>query len=147
METIYQFLHEWAFVGLLICIIVLVIWGIWQIRANKSKLKDEEFPVSDEPEDDASKEQTEEVFAEEVAKVEEPPLMQSRCFYQKQALPSPTDMILREFPDLAPQSEEQLEIFRKEWKTLGGKAQMTHSEKTRYAAIGHILTVFEPRKS
>ena len=147
METIYQFLHEWAFIGLLICIVVLVIWGIWQIRANKSKLQDEEFPVSDEPEADTSEGQTEEVFAEKVVKVEEPPLMPLRRFYQKQALPSPTDMILREFPDLLPDSEEQLETFRKEWKTLGGKAQMTFSEKVRYAAIGHILTVFEPRKS
>lgn len=147
METIYSFLHEWAYALLLICIVVLVIFGVYQIRSRKSELKDEDFPVSDEPEDDASKEQTEEVFAEEVAKVEEPPLMQSRCFYQKQALPLPTDMILREFPDLLPKSEEQLEIFRKEWKTLGGKVQMTLEEKTRYAAIGHILTVFEPRKS
>ena len=79
METIYQFLHEWAYALLLICVVVLLVWGIWQIRANKSKLKDEEFPVSDEPEDDTSEGKTEEeVFEEEVIKVEEPPLMPSR---------------------------------------------------------------------
>ncbi len=147
METIYQFLHEWAYALLLICVVVLLVWGIWQIRANKSKLKDEEFPVSDEPLDDSSERQTEEVFKEEVIKVEKPPLMPSRRLYRKKISYSQTDIVLREFPDLLPKSEEQLEVFRKEWKTLGGKVQMTLEEKTRYAAIGHILTVFEAKKS
>lgn len=144
METIYSFLHEWAYALLLICVVVLFVWGIWQIRANKSKLKDEDFPVSDEPEDDMP-ETEEEVFEEEVIKVEEPPLMKSRRFYAKKTY-SQTDAVLRGFKDLLPKNEKQLENFRKEWKTLGGKAQMTHSEKTRYAAIGHILTVFEARR-
>ena len=147
METIYQFLHEWALLGLLLCVIVLAIFGIRQVRSRKSELKDEDFPVSDEPEDDTSDEKAEEVFAEEVIKVEEPALMPSRRFYEKKLAYSQTDVVLREFPDLLPKSEEQLEIFRKEWKTLGGKAQMTSTERVRYAAIGHILTVFEPRKS
>ena len=146
METIYQFLHEWAYVLLFICIVVLVIWGIWQIRANKSELKDEEFPVSDEPEADTSEGQAEEVFAAEVAKKEECPLLPPRRLYLKEALPSQTDIVLREFPDLLAKDEEQLESFRKEWKTLGGKAKMTLEEKVRYAALGHILTVFEARK-
>lgn len=147
METIYQFLHEWALLGLLLCVIVLAIFGIRQVRSRKSELKDEDFPVSDEPEDEASEGQTEEVLTEEVIKVQERPLLPQRRLYIKEALPSQTDTVLQEFPDLLPESEEQLEIFRKEWKTLGGKAQMTSTERVRYAAIGHILTVFEPRKS
>ena len=146
METIYEFLHEWAYVLLLICIVVLFIYGIGQLRASKSKLKDEDLSVSDKPEDDTSDEKTEEVFAEEVIKVEEPALMPSRCFYEKKLAYSQTDIVLREFPDLLPKSEEQMDALRKEWKTLGGKAKMTLEEKVRYEAIGHILLVFEPSR-
>lgn len=146
METIYQFLHEWAVVLLLICIFVLVIFGIRQVRSRKSELKDEEFPVSDEPLDDTKESVSEENIADEKVAEEERPLLAQRRFYIKEALPSQTDIVLREFPDLLPESEEQLEILRKEWKTLGGKAKMTLEEKTRYAAIGHILTVFEARR-
>lgn len=146
METIYQFLHEWALLGLLLCVIVLAIFGIRQVRSRKSELKDEDFPVSDEPEDDTSDEKAEEVFAEEVIKVEEPALMPSRRFYEKKLAYSQTDVVLREFPDLLPKSEEQMDALRKEWKILGGKAKMTLEEKVRYEAIGHILTVFVARR-
>lgn len=36
METIVNFLHEWAIPGLLLCILILVIIGIRQHRVNNS---------------------------------------------------------------------------------------------------------------
>ena len=42
METIVNFLHEWAIPGLLLCILILVIIGIRQHRVNNAVSADEE---------------------------------------------------------------------------------------------------------
>ena len=145
METIYQFLCEGILLVLLICIVVLVAWGIVIMRIHKVSFSEDS--VGDEPQEENSEKKVEaKVFAENVTKIEKSVLLSPRCLYIKAALPSQTDVILREFPDLLPESNEQLEILRKEWKKLGGKIKMTFSEKVRYAAIGHILTVFEARR-
>ena len=57
---------------------------------------------------------------------------------------SPTDVVLTAFPDLLPGDADGVEKLRKEFKTLGGKSaeKMTSSERTRYAALAHVLTLY-----
>ena len=44
METIVNFLHEWAIPGLLLCILILVIIGIRQHRVNNSANEEDNEP-------------------------------------------------------------------------------------------------------
>ena len=57
---------------------------------------------------------------------------------------SPMDVVLTAFPDLLPGDADGVEKLRKEFKTLGGKSaeKMTSSERTRYAALAHVLTLY-----
>ena len=55
METIVNFLHEWAIPGLLLCILILVIIGIRQHRVNNSANEEDnessgegELPLAEE---------------------------------------------------------------------------------------------------
>ena len=70
-------------------------------------------------------------------------LLPPRCFGRYTAV-SPTDVVLTAFPDLLPGDADGVEKLRKEFKTLGGKSaeKMTSSERTRYAALAHVLTLY-----
>ena len=151
METIVNFLHEWAIPGLLLCILILVIIGIRQHRVNNAVSADEEdnessgegeLPLAEESPADA--EQV--AAAAENAEVRQEPtecLLPPRRFGRYTAV-SPTDVVLTAFPDLLPGDADGVEKLRKEFKTLGGKSaeKMTSSERTRYAALAHVLTLY-----
>ena len=71
METIVNFLHEWAIPGLLLCILILVIIGIRQHRVNNSANEEDnessgegELPLAEESPAD---EETGNAEAEQVA--------------------------------------------------------------------------------
>ena len=123
---------------LLSVLVVFVVWGIIRLKVNKATLADDDFseevPTSDNNHDDPF----------EVGDSGECLLPPKR--WGKYSATSQTDAVLQAFPEFLPKDAVHLADLRKEWKTLGGKAQMTLEEKTRYAAIGHVLTVFEARK-
>ena len=108
METIVNFLHEWAIPGLLLCILILVIIGIRQHRVNNS---------ANEEDNESSGEG---------------------------GLPLAEESSADEETDLLPGDADGVEKLRKEFKTLGGKSaeKMTSSERTRYAALAHVLTLY-----
>ena len=157
METIVNFLHEWAIPGLLLCILILVIIGIRQHRVNNSANEEDnessgegELPLAEESPAD---EETGNAEAEQVAAAAER-LQALTCKLSECLLPPrrfgrytavlPTDVVLTAFPDLLPGDADGVEKLRKEFKTLGGKSaeKMTSSERTRYAALAHVLTLY-----
>ena len=103
----------------------------------------EESPA-DEETGNAEAEQA--AAAAENAEVRQEPaecLLPPRRFGRYTAV-SPTDVVLTAFPDLLPGDADGVEKLRKEFKTLGGKSaeKMTSSERTRYAALAHVLTLY-----
>lgn len=158
METIVNFLHEWAIPGLLLCILILLIIGIRQHRVNNAVSADEEdnessgegeLPLAEESpadEETGNAEAEQVAAAAENAEVRQEPaecLLPPRRFGRYTAV-SPTDVVLTAFPDLLPGDADGVEKLRKEFKTLGGKSaeKMTSSERTRYAALAHVLTLY-----
>ena len=151
METIVNFLHEWAIPGLLLCILILVIIGIRQHRVNNAVSADEEdnessgegeLPLAEESPAD---EETGNAEAEQVAAAaENAEVRQEPRRFGRYTAVSPTDVVLTAFPDLLPGDADGVEKLRKEFKTLGGKSaeKMTSSERTRYAALAHVLTLY-----
>ena len=154
METIVNFLHEWAIPGLLLCILILVIIGIRQHRVNNSANEEDnessgegELPLAEESPAD---EETGNAEAEQVAAAaENAEVRQAECLlplrrFGRYTAVSPTDVVLTAFPDLLPGDADGVEKLRKEFKTLGGKSaeKMTSSERTRYAALAHVLTLY-----
>ena len=146
METIVNFLHEWAIPGLLLCILILVIIGIRQHRVNNSANEEDnessgegELPLAEESPAD---EETGNAEAEQVAAAAENAEVLRR--FGRYTAVSPTDVVLTAFPDLLPGDADGVEKLRKEFKTLGGKSaeKMTSSERTRYAALAHVLTLY-----
>ena len=147
METIVNFLHEWAIPGLLLCILILVIIGIRQHRVNNSANEEDnessgegELPLAEESpadEETGNAEAEQVAAAAENAEVRQEP---AECLLP----PRPTDVVLTAFPDLLPGDADGVEKLRKEFKTLGGKSaeKMTSSERTRYAALAHVLTLY-----
>ena len=153
METIVNFLHEWAIPGLLLCILILV---IRQHRVNNSANEEDnessgegELPLAEESpadEETGNAEAEQAAAAAENAEVRQEPaecLLPPRRFGRYTAV-SPTDVVLTAFPDLLPGDADGVEKLRKEFKTLGGKSaeKMTSSERTRYAALAHVLTLY-----
>ena len=155
METIVNFLHEWAIPGLLLCILILVIIGIRQHRVNNSANEEDnessgegELPLAEESpadEETGNAEAEQAAAAAENAEVRQEPAecLLPRRFGRYTAV-SPTDVVLTAFPDLLPGDADGVEKLRKEFKTLGGKSaeKMTSSERTRYAALAHVLTLY-----
>jgi len=160
METIVNFLHEWAIPGLLLCILILVIIGIRQHRVNNAVSADEEdnessgegeLPLAEESpadEETGNAEAEQVAAAAENAEVRQEPaecLLPPRRFGRYTAV-SPTDVVFDRFsPILLPGDADGVEKLRKEFKTLGRTnrlKKMTSSERTRYAALAHVLTLY-----
>lgn len=151
METIVNFLHEWAIPGLLLCILILVIIGIRQHRVNNSANEEDnessgegELPLAEESpadEETGNAEAEQAAAAAENAEVRQEPaecLLPPRRFGRYTAV-SPTDVVLTAFPDLLPGDADGVEKLRKEFKSA---EKMTSSERTRYAALAHVLTLY-----
>lgn len=47
MGAIYQFLHEWAMLGLLLCVVILIFFGINRARKSASDIETDDDPWSD----------------------------------------------------------------------------------------------------
>ncbi len=111
METIVNFLHEWAIPGLLLCILILVIIGIRQHRVNNAVSANEEdnessgegeLPLAEESpadEETGNAEAEQVAAAAENAEVRQEPaecLLPPRRFGRYTAV-SPTDVVLTAF--------------------------------------------------
>ncbi len=128
METIVNFLHEWAIPGLLLCILILVIIGIRQHRVNNSANEEDNessgeggLPLAEESpadEETGNAEAEQVAAAAENAEVRQEPaecLLPPRRFGRYTAV-SPTDVVLTAFPDLLPGDADGVENFARSSK-------------------------------
>lgn len=163
MEAIYDFLHEWADELFIMCFWAVILLALFSRRTdflkeesdseNEEASENEVAEAEAEPVEEAQTESDVEILGVAnqddvvdvvpIVSVSEVRNLPPRHF-GKYTATSQTDAVLAAYSELLPNGYEELEKLRKEFKTLGGKSatEMTQPERTRYAVLAHILTVF-----
>lgn len=109
MDAVYQFLHEWAVCGLLVCVGLLILIGISRARKSAVEAETDGNPLTG---GDQSRSQEE--------------------YENAGILPAPVCV------DVLTEPDEQAELL-KAYATLGAKKELSVEEEYEYARLSELL--------